>query len=334
MKEEGMVGGVQVDIEKFSDKEFYTFRKTKNFNEAMYYRWYFFNLVTKHYTRTANQMLDALNAQDLHERIHKAKPAVVLSIDNEPMTMHIMEQLAHVYRYSPNEMPRRHYFNRFSKDFKQWAQKYFDFVHFTVPLTVGTSEGFVFPGEYCGQYGVYEATKHIYSQSKELKELVREGSLLVNRSYFGADMEKAIEGVRRDFRSRHNIAENATVIFVAPGNEVNEAEFAMENVRKGVREFLLKYSAPTSLSPKAPPLDHYVTVISLHKGSRGEQFVKQYLQDEEWLGRLVIVNNEGNEHINAMAGSDMGIVYDGQMVSAAAACHLPTMVLIDMRLHH
>lgn len=44
----------------------------------------------------------------------------------------------------------------------------------------------------------------------------------------------------------------------------------MENIRKGVKEFLLKYSAPTSLSLKAPPLDKYVTVLSLHKGSEGE----------------------------------------------------------------
>jgi hypothetical protein len=35
-----------------------------------------------------------------------------------------------------------------------------------------------------------------------------------------------------------------------------------------------------------------------------------------------------------MAAADLGMIYDGQMVSAAAACHLPTMVLIKMRMHH
>jgi hypothetical protein len=48
----------------------------------------------------------------------------------------------------------------------------------------------------------------------------------------------------------------------------------------------------------------------------------------------VIVYNDNNEHIDAMAASDFGIVYDGQMVGAAAACHLPTMILIKMRMHH
>lgn len=35
-----------------------------------------------------------------------------------------------------------------------------------------------------------------------------------------------------------------------------------------------------------------------------------------------------------MAASDMGLVYDGMLVSSAAACHLPCMILIKMRMHH
>ena len=35
-----------------------------------------------------------------------------------------------------------------------------------------------------------------------------------------------------------------------------------------------------------------------------------------------------------MCASDYGIIHDGQMVSSAAACHLPTMNLFNMRMHH
>jgi hypothetical protein len=134
---------------------------------------------------------------------------------------------------------------------------------------------------------------------------------LANKSYFAADLEKARDKVRADFRAKHNISDDSTVVFFAPGNEVNETEFSMENVRKGVKEFLLKYSSPTSLSPKAPSLDKYVTIISVHKGSPGEAYVRDFLQEKEWHGRLIFVDNEGNEHINAMSASDLGIVYDG-----------------------
>ena len=108
----------------------------------------------------------------------------------------------------------------------------------------------------------------------------------------------------------------------------------MENLRKGVKEFLLKYSAPTSLSPKALPLDgNFVTIISTHKGSQGEQYVKEYLAQNEWTGKVVMVNEKDNQHYDAMAASDFGFVYDGQMVSAANALHLPVNCMIQMRMN-
>lgn len=118
--------------------------------------------------------------------------------------------------------------------------------------------------------------------------------------------------MREQFRSAHSIDSNAYSIFIAPGNEKGEVEFSMENLRKGVKEFLLKYSAPTSLSPKALPLaGNFVTVISTHKGSQGEQHVKEYLAENEWTGKVVMVTNEDNRHYDAMAASDFGFVYDG-----------------------
>ena len=115
---------------------------------------------------------------------------------------------------------------------------------------------------------------------------------------------------------------------------MNEATFCAENVRKGIKEFLLKYSAPTSMSAKARPLDNFVTVISTHTGSEGERYIKEHVKDNEWFGNVVFVSNDDNEYLNAMCASDLGIIYNGQMVSSAAACHLPTMDLIEMRMHH
>lgn len=54
-------------------------------------------------------------------------------------------------------MPSRHYHSRFVRDFKVWTLESIDYCHYTVPLNVANHNGFVFPGEYVGQYGVYEA---------------------------------------------------------------------------------------------------------------------------------------------------------------------------------
>ena len=78
------------------------------------------------------------------------------------MTFRMMDQVKAQYRNTANDLPRRHYYNRFAKDFKQWTEKYVDFAHYTVPLVVGTADGYQFPGEYVGQAGVYETVKHLY----------------------------------------------------------------------------------------------------------------------------------------------------------------------------
>jgi len=220
------------------------------------------------------------------------------------------------------------------RDFRQWTQKYVDYMHYTVPLKTETSDGFQFPSEFVGQYGVYEAVKHIYSKNAGLSNLLKEESLMVSQRYFATDLEKGIQNLRQQFREAHGISETAQVIFYAPGNEVNEAEFGVENVRKGIKEFLLKYSAPTSLSPKAAPMDNFVTIISLHAGSDGEKYIRDYMRENEWTGKVIFVSNVDEQHYDAMCASDMGIIYDGQMASSAVACHLPTMNMIKMRMHH
>lgn len=113
--------------------------------------------------------------------------------------------LLEYYKNTANDLPRRHYYNRFVKDMKQFSLKHVDFMHFTVPLDPSNVGGFRFPGEYVGQYGVYEAVKHLYQQNKDLKGLVKEDSLYANKKYFATDLENSILKVKEDFRERHKL---------------------------------------------------------------------------------------------------------------------------------
>ena len=99
-------------------------------------------------------------------------------------------------------MPQRHYVNRFVRDLRPWNEEYIDYMHYTTPLTTGLAGGYKFPGEYIGQYGVYEAVKHIYERTKALSSLVSEdgSELHVSKRYFATDLEKGIEGIRSEFR--------------------------------------------------------------------------------------------------------------------------------------
>ena len=51
MKKEGFTPTVEFDIGNFMDKTFTTYRKTKSFNETIFFRWNPFNLINKHLKR-------------------------------------------------------------------------------------------------------------------------------------------------------------------------------------------------------------------------------------------------------------------------------------------
>lgn len=273
--------------------------------------------------------------QDVPKRIYQSRPHLVLNIGNEYLSFLLMENLKQYYENSSLNMPKRHLFQRFIKDLKEYSMESIDFVHHTTPIRHGNANGFRFPGDYVGQYGAYQAVEHVYQSTAALRPLLKDNYLMTNQRYFAADMERAVQNIRVNFREQQKIDPAAYSIFVAPGNEKQEVDFCLENLRKGVKEFLLKYSSPSSLNANALPLDgNFVTVISVHAGSAGEAAVKEYLAENEWTGRTLIVTDENNQHYDAMAASDFGFIFDGQMVSAANALHLPTNCIINMRMHH
>lgn len=59
MRQEGLAGEIQVELDDFMGKEFTTFRKTKNYSEVQYSTKYnFLNFINKHFTRNSNNILD------------------------------------------------------------------------------------------------------------------------------------------------------------------------------------------------------------------------------------------------------------------------------------
>lgn len=94
MRQEGMAGQVEVDLDDFMSKEFTTFRKTKNYSEVQYSTKYnFLNLINKHFVRNSNNILDSFDRADVARRIYHARPSAVLSVDNEFITFRLMDQL-------------------------------------------------------------------------------------------------------------------------------------------------------------------------------------------------------------------------------------------------
>ena len=122
--------------------------------------------------------------QSICKKIFQQRPSLVLNIDNEYMTFLLMDELRRYYANSSVDMPQRHFVTRFSRHIRQWMMKFIDVAHSTTSLTTSTGDGFKMPGEYIGQYGVYEAVRHIYESNPSLSHLVKENSLYVSDKHF------------------------------------------------------------------------------------------------------------------------------------------------------
>ncbi len=61
MKKEGFEPIVEFEIDQLMDKTFTTYRKTKVFNETIFFRWNPFNLINKHFTRNTDQVYDLVS---------------------------------------------------------------------------------------------------------------------------------------------------------------------------------------------------------------------------------------------------------------------------------
>jgi hypothetical protein len=63
MKKEGLNPTAEFDIDMMLDKTFHTYRKTKAFNETIFFKWNPFNLINKHYTRSTNHAMDLVSSK-------------------------------------------------------------------------------------------------------------------------------------------------------------------------------------------------------------------------------------------------------------------------------
>ena len=210
-----------------------------------------------------------------------------------------------------------------------------DLAFYTLSLKSINKRWYVYPSHYIGQYGSYDALKHIFTKSGLFTDFVKENSIITSREHSLDHIERARLKIKDDFRNKHNIDTDSTVVFFAPGNTIKENIYGLDAFRRGYNEFINRHSYPSSLSHYAPPKKMFKLVISLHKGTESEAYVRKYLKDAEYETDLIVVTNENNEHYDAMCASDFGVVYNGQMVSSAATLHLHCVTMQNMNdLHY
>lgn len=115
-----------------------------------------------------------------------------------------------------------------------------------------------------------------------------------------ADIEEAKKEVGSAFRTKHGISPEGVVVFFAPGDTVAEYEYSFEAFKRGYNDFINKNSYPTSLSHYAAPRENFTLVISTHSTSSAADWFKTNYVENEYLSKVILVDERNNEHYNAM----------------------------------
>lgn len=284
-----------------------------------------------------------MKQEDVFNNIARLRPSCILSLDNEQLSFEFSRQLNKAYGYTfkgeTNIRPDIHLLTNTIANYEPRHEELFTKAYYTLALQQIQRRLYVSPSLFIGQYGAYEALKFAFSEGG-FKQLIKENSILVSRHNRLEDVETARTHISENFRDKHNIHKEDTVVFFAPGDTIDENEYSLHEFVKGYNQFIHKYTYPTSLSPYSASKSQMKLIISVHKGTSSERYVREFLNNNknneyDISTDYIVVTNENNEHYSAICASDFGFVYNGQMLSSAAALHLDVITMQNMNdLHY
>lgn len=331
-----------IDLNDLREKPMHLWRyDTKSFLSMKYHP---ANFYQHSYLRPNMNLIKLMKDNEVYDNIVRARPSCIIGLDNEYLSREMLININQKYgekfknmggKFDRKNRPDCFMLTNTARHWDENFQFFCDTVFYTYALKTINRRFYNFPSQYIGQYGAYDAIRHIYQKSGLFNHYVKENSILASREHSLDHIEKCRIKIKDEFRNKHKIDQEATVVFFAPGDTIGENKYTLEAFRRGYNEYVLKNAYPTSLSHYAAPKSMFKLVISIHKGTESEAYIREFLQTAEFEAETIIVTNDNNEHFDAICASDFGTVYNGQLVSSAAALHLNFFTMQNMNdLHY
>lgn len=135
--------------------------------------------------------------------------------------------------------------------------------------------------------------------------------------HFYSETEIFIERERTTFRNAFGIDNNDTVLFMSPGNKEEEIEWSLKKFHETANIFAERYIQSTNT----------VVVIPSTPNHLGK--IKKFVNSKNWRCRVIITETEADKS-SALAGSDLGICYNGEIVTECLVNQLTTVVIQNM----
>lgn len=323
MQQEGMQALYTTDI--FHPKPFVPFRGTQA-EEVNLWLWLKNNPITKTNTRPMHQIMKQFKEQNLAQKIVGYRPSLIMTLDHDILSLKQHRLLSINYSNSSLVKPKQVHYGRFINRYEPAQLEILDHVMYTIPIEPRNWSQFKFPSTYVGQSAFEKAYRFLLERNGG-EHLLTEDSVKMNIDHFYSETETFIELERKKFRKTHSIDENATVLFLSPGNKISEIKWSLPILNKSANNFVSQHAEPYNSAPGAPSIDQFCVVISTDEFTRTD--VDKIVQVLGWKCRVVVLEGE-EQRRSAQAGSDLAIAYNGEVAFENLVNQLPTINIENM----
>lgn len=299
----------------FNSKPFVPFRETM-VDEGNLWLWLKHNPITKSYTRPMHAVLNLVKEENLIERIQGHRPGVILTLDHDILSFKLHRQFSDAYKLSSFPRPKQLHYGRFINRYMPYQLSYLDHIFYTIPIEPRDWNNFKMPSTYIGQ-NAFEKAYRFLLQRNNGDHLVTSNSVKLNIDHFYSETEQYIESERRTFRSKFEIPESSTVLFLAPGSNAKEISWSLPILNKTANEFVKDHEK-----------SDFSVVIPTNESTFKQ--VSEMVKVLGWRCRVIILETEEDRR-SAQAGSDLAICYNGEIVSECLVNQLTTVVIENMR---
>jgi lipid A disaccharide synthetase len=301
----------------FNHNPFVPFRTTI-VDEGNWWLWLKHNPITKRYTRPMHQVLRQRN--QIVESIFRNHPSSIVTIDHDILSWKLQRQISELYAQSCVPKPKQVHLGQFVNRYAVEHSKYLDHVLYTIPIDPSNWNKYTISSTYIGQDSFYRAYRFLLSRSQEGKALLEDNAVWMHRTHFYAEVEPFIVAERTRFRTKHQIKAQETVLFFAPGSNTEEVAWTLPHLIGTANLFAKTYEVSEGqhviVLPTTPTVAAQVT---------------KAVKEATWHKNIrVIVLLTEEDKYSALAGSDLGIVYNGEIAGECLANQLSTVVVQNM----
>jgi lipid A disaccharide synthetase len=322
MEKEGLDSFYSTDL--FHPKPFVPFRGTLA-EEGNVWLWWKRNPITKANNGPMHQVLKIIKSKNLIEKIQGYRPGVILTLDHDILSFRIHKQFSELYKNSPFSRPKQVHYGKFINRYMPYQLEYLDHVLYTMPIEPKDWNKFKFPSTYIGQSGFEKAYRFLLERNGG-DHLLTDNSVKVSIDHFYSETEQYIEAERKTFRTKNQIPETATVLFLAPGSHKTEVSWSIPILNKTANQFITEHTDPKNSNPQS--VENFCVVIPTNESN-----YKQILGTVDvlgWKSRVIVLRTEEDRR-SAQAGSDLAISYNGDIVTECLVNQLSTIVIQNMK---